>query len=56
MDLSSTLTFSSKLVNELGLPEEHDVLLVLLCFFLQTPKIKSLRFEAQDSTRFKKAR
>jgi hypothetical protein len=29
-----TLTLSSELVDELGLPVEHDVFLVLDCFFL----------------------
>jgi hypothetical protein len=36
IDLNKRLTLSSELVNELGLPVEHNVLLVLNGFFLYT--------------------
>ena len=37
-----TLTLATKLMDKLGLPEEHDMLLVLRCFFLnREQKLKS---------------
>lgn len=33
-ELGKWVTFASELVDELGFPEEHDVLLMSDCFFL----------------------
>ena len=34
--LKMRLTLATKFMDKLGLPEEHDMLLVLRCFFLKT--------------------